>query len=143
MKPVLAFALIAVLLALSALHLYWGFGGRWPGHDAASLREMVVGSRGQHMPGLGPSAGVACALAAAALVVVLKHWPVAPWQGWIITAGYVVLIAVFGLRGLATYVTPIFEYARGTAFVDLNRQMYSPLCLAIALALVLDFPRAG
>lgn len=142
MKLMLAIGLIAVLLALAGLHLYWGAGGRWPGHDAASLREMVVGTRGARMYGLGPSATVAGALAAAAAIVLARHSVImGGGVGWIVTAGYIVLILVFGLRGLAPYVTPIFDYARGTAFFDLNRQIYAPLCLALALGLVLDFPR--
>jgi hypothetical protein len=138
---VIGVALIVVLLTLSALHLYWGLGGRWPGHDAASLREMVVGTRGSRMYEFGPSAMVAVALAAAALIVL---WGQSPLAGglhvWIVYGGYAVLILVFGLRGLATYLTPIFDYARGTAFFDLNRQIYSPLCLAIALGLIVTYP---
>ena len=38
-------ALIAAasLLAIAALHVYWAFGGYWPGHDARSLVVTVVG----------------------------------------------------------------------------------------------------
>jgi len=137
----LAIALIAVLLALAVLHLYWGFGGYWPGHDAASLREMVVGARGARMYGLGPSAMVAGALTAAAAVVVVRHSAVmTSGFGWVFTAGYIVLILVFGLRGLAPYLTSIFDYSRGTAFFDLNRHIYAPLCLALAVGLVFDYP---
>lgn len=137
----IAAALIAVLVALSALHLYWGLGGRWPGHDAASLREMVVGTRGSRMYGLAPSAMVAGALAAAAFIVLWGQSRVPDGlQAWIVYGGYVVLILVFALRGLAPYLTPIFDYARGTPFFDLNRQIYSPLCLAIALGLIASYP---
>jgi len=59
---------------------------------------------------------------------------------WIVIAGYVVLILVFGLRGLAPYVTSVFEYARGTPFFEMNRLYYAPLCLLIAAGLTLNFP---
>ncbi|MEJ0060569.1 MAG: hypothetical protein WDM79_13780 [Terricaulis sp.] len=36
--------------------------------------------------------------------------------------------------------TPAFNYARGTPFYDLNRRYYAPLCLAIAAALIADYP---
>ena len=137
----IAAALIAVLVALSALHLYWGLGGRWPGHDAASLREMVVGTRGSRMYGFVPSAMVAGALVAAAFIVLWGQSRVPNGlQAWFVCGGYVVLILVFGLRGLAPYLTPIFDYARGTPFFDLNRQIYSPLCPAIALGLIASYP---
>jgi hypothetical protein len=48
---------------------------------------------------------------------------------------------VFGLRGLAPYVTLAFNYARGKPFFELNRRYYAPLCLLIAAALVVDYPR--
>ena len=132
-------ALIVVLLAIAGLHLYWGLGGRWPGHDAPSLRLMVVGTHGARMYGFWPSAIVAGALIAAALVVWARHAFSAP-IAWITFAGYVTLILVFGLRGLAPFLTPVFDYARGTPFFDLNRQIYAPLCLLIAAGLIADFP---
>lgn len=142
-------ALIAVLLAIAALHLYWGFGGLWPGHDSNSLREMVVGTaQGPMPPRMGPLAGVwsaaivAALLASAAAIVVARHSALmsGPLR-WFIVAGYVVLIVVFTARGLAPYVSSAFEYARGRAFFNLNLKLYAPLCLAIAALFVVDFPR--
>lgn len=138
----LAIALIVVLLAIGGLHLYWGLGGRWPGHDADTLRLIVVGLKHGRMYGFWPSAMVAGALMAAALVVIAGHSPLMHTPlSWIIWAGYVVLILVFGGRGLAAYVSHAFDYAQGTPFFNLNRQIYSPLCLALAVGLVFDFPR--
>jgi hypothetical protein len=135
--------LIAVLLALAALHLYWGFGGRWPGHDDASLVRIASGAQGGRMYGLGPCAAVAFALTSAAAVVYARHSVImtSPFA-WMVIAGFVVLILVFGGRGLAPYVSKAFDYARGTPFFDLNRQYYAPLCLVIAAGLALDFPRS-
>jgi len=134
-------ALIAVLLALAGLHLYWGLGGRWPGNDDNSLRLMVVGAKHGRMYGFWPSAMVAAALASAAAVVFARHSAMLGPFGWVVVAGYVVLILVFGLRGLAPYLTPAFEYARDTPFFTLNQRYYAPLCLVIAAGLALDFPR--
>lgn len=134
-------ALIAVLLAIGALHLYWGVGGRWPGHDDASLVSIVAGAKNGRMYGFAACAVVAFALAAAAAVVGARHSAIiSSGFGWIVTAGYVVLILVFALRGLAPYFTPAYEYARGTPFFDLNRYYYSPLCLLIAAGLAVNFP---
>lgn len=141
-------ALIAILLALAALHLYWGVGGLWPGQDQNSLRLMVVGNPGPMPPPVGPLPGwasaslIAALLATAAAIVFARHTSL--MQGglrWIIAAGYVTLILVFALRGLAAYVSPAFEYARGAAFYDLNRLYFAPLCLLIAALLLWDFPR--
>lgn len=143
-------ALIAILLGLSALHLYWGVGGLWPGHDPMSLRLMVVGNPGPMPPPVGPLPGwasasiVAALLATAAAIVFARHTGL--MQGglrWIIIAGYVALILVFALRGLAPYISPAFEYARGAPFYEMNRLYYAPLCLFIAALLLFTFPRAN
>jgi hypothetical protein len=135
-------ALIVVLLALAGLHLYWGLGGRWPGHDDASLIRIVAGAQGGRMYGFLACAAVAFALGSAAAIVAARHSAImSSGFAWIIIAGYGVLILVFALRGLAPYVTPVFEYARGTPFFELNRLYYAPLCLLIAAGLAINFPR--
>lgn len=134
-------ALIVVLIALGALHLYWGLGGRWPGHDEESLLLRVSGAKSGRMYGLVACALVALALSLAASVVFVGQGPVEGILAAVfVYGGYAVLIAVFGLRGLAAYITPAFAYARGTPFYDLNRRYYAPLCLLIALGLAVDFP---
>ena len=129
------------MLSIGALHLYWGVGGRCPGHDDASLVSIVAGAKSGRMYGFAACAAVALALASAAAVVGARHSAImSSGFAWVIAAGYVVLIAVFALRGLAPYVTPVFEYARGTPFFELNRLYYAPLCLSIAAGLAINFP---
>ena len=131
----LALILAAALFALAGIHLYWGLGGRWPGHDEASMVEHVVGrTRGMRAPGLPASAAVAAALAAGGALV-LSTLTSTPWDGWL-KAGRWALFAVFAGRGLATYAPPVFRYTEGTPFARLNRRAYGPLCLAIALGLL-------
>lgn len=137
---ILGAALIAVLLSLAALHLYWGVGGRWPGHDEISLLLRVSGAKSGRMYGLGACVAVALALSFAAAIVYARQSATLPYQfAWIVQAGYGVMILVFGGRGLAPYVTRVFDYARDTPFFNLNRRYYAPLCLLIAAALVADF----
>jgi hypothetical protein len=139
---VVPWTLIFILLAIAALHLYWGFGGFWPGTDADSLRATVVGTARGPMYGLAACAMVAGALGAAAALVVMRHTiGTTGLLRLVVLAGYCVMILVFAARGLAPYVSPVFEYARGRPFFDLNLWLYAPLCLAIAALLVLDFPR--
>lgn len=132
---ILAVVLAATLFALSAVHAYWGFGGRWPGHDEISLVEHVVGrTRGMRAPGPAACAAVALALAAGGLLV-LATLTRTPWDPLFQLARWG-LFAVFAVRGLATYAPPVFRYAEGTPFARLNRRAYGPLCLAIALGLL-------
>lgn len=131
----LALILAAALFALAGIHLYWGLGGRWPGHDEASMVEHVVGrTRGMRAPGLAASAAVALALAAGGVLVLATLTPT-PWDPWLKAARWG-LFAVFAGRGLATYASPVFRYAEGTPFARLNRRAYGPLCLAIALGIL-------
>ncbi len=131
----MALVIAGVLVLLAAIHLYWGFGGRWPGHDEASMVEHVVGrTRGMKAPSLAASVAVALALAAGGGLVLATIVPPTPFEPWLQAARWA-LFAVFALRGLATYVPPIFRYAEGTPFWRLNRRAYGPLCLAIALGI--------
>ena len=131
----LALLLTAALFAMAGIHLYWGFGGRWPGHDEASMVEHVVGrTRGMRAPGLVASVAVALALAAGGVLVAATLTSTA-WDPWLKAARWA-LFTVFAGRGLATYVPPAFRYAEGTPFAMLNRRAYGPLCLAIALGIL-------
>lgn len=138
---IVAAMLILVLFLLAGLHLYWGLGGTWPGHDADSLRLRVVGTQAGSMPGFAPCAAVATALIAAAVIIFFGQGRITfGIPSLIVYGGYAALILVFGLRGLAPYLTGAFGYARGTPFFDLNRQYYAPLCLFIAGGLALNYP---
>ena len=137
MTPVAA-ALVGVLVALAAVHAYWGLGGRWPGHDDASLVERVVGrTRGMRAPSPAACFAVAAALLAAAALVGLHsgRWSTGVAAA-ITAAGFWGAALVFLLRGLAGFVPAVFRYAEGTPFHRLNRVFYSPLCLVIAAAFV-------
>jgi hypothetical protein len=127
--------LAGVLFLLSAIHLYWGLGGRWPGHDEASMVEHVVGrTRGMKAPSLVASAVVALALAVGGGLILATIFPPTPFEPWLKAARWA-LLAVFAGRGVATYILPVFRYAEGTPFWRLNRRAYGPLCLAMALGI--------
>ena len=131
----MALPLAGVLLLLAAVHLYWGLGGRWPGHDDASLVEYVVGrTRGMKAPSLLSCVTVALALATGAGLVLATLVPPTPLEPILKTARWGVF-AVFAARGVATYVPLVFRYAEGTPFWRLNRRAYGPLCFAIALGI--------
>jgi hypothetical protein len=129
--------LIAILVALAALHAYWGLGGRWPGHDERSLVELVVGrTRAMRMPGFVASMLVTAALLAAAVLAALQARLIFVDFGVpaerLVQTGFWIVFAVFALRGLAGLIPQVFAYAQGTPFATLNRIFYSPLCLLIA-----------
>jgi hypothetical protein len=128
--PYLASILVAIALgAIAALHVYWAAGGRWPGHDDASLADAVIGPT--RMP--GPAACLAVAvllLVAAALVVGAAAVPAPPLAVRIGAAG---VAAVFALRaGYGFLEARLRPSIRGSRYATLNRRYYSPLCLVLA-----------
>ena len=141
---VLAAAVIAGLVALAGLHVYWGLGGLWPGRTEADLVARVVGLRRGPMPGLWACLAVALALSSAAYIVAVRQG--APRLGlpevlW--TLGYWSVGTVFLLRGVAAYAPRVFSYAIDTPFYDINRYYYARLCLAIAAAMAIVYGRAS
>jgi uncharacterized protein DUF3995 len=129
--------LIVVLVALAALHAWWGVGGLWPGRDERSLVELVIGrTRSMRMPSLVRCMLVASALFAAAGLVALQTKVISVDFGTagerLVATGFWIACAVFALRGLAGFIPRVFAYADGTPFASLNRRFYSPLCLLIA-----------
>ena len=137
----LAVSLVGVLGAIGLLHLAWAFGMVWPGSDAVSLADKVLGARpGSQMPPTWLTAGVAIAILVAAALVwqVSAQPPGAPW-GQELRLAYLALTLVFLARGLAGYLPRIWRRTRTTAFYPLNRLYYSPLCLLIAAGLAVNF----
>lgn len=141
MNQGLAITVGCALVAIAGLHVYWGLGGFWPGHDAASLVDMVVGARpGTPVPPLWACLFVAICL----LLPAVSSWMIAyratsampTLLAWIPAAALWFSALVFLARGLSTYLSPLVLSARGTAFYELDRMLYAPLCLGLAAGLV-------
>ncbi|MBZ9669830.1 DUF3995 domain-containing protein [Mesorhizobium sp. ES1-3] len=142
----LAFILSFVLLLITALHVYWGIGGIWPGRDAASCAHAVVGFRGvDEMPTPFASFAVAACLGLATL------WPLAligffaspfPKEGLAATSMLIGL--VFLGRGIAGFTPRWRRLAPQQPFARLDTILYSPLCLLIGLSFavlaITEFP---
>ncbi len=129
----IAIALAAALGAIAGLHGYWASGGVWPARDEAALVRMVVGQDWRRrMPGQGLSTTVALCLFGAAGVGLLLRWP-GPLPGRLVAVAGFGLTAVFIARGLAGY-TPAWHRSHAAEpFARLDRQIYSPLCLALGI----------
>jgi len=131
---ILAMAIFIELAAIAALHVYWAFGGLWPGTDVESLVRTVVGIKDMRtMPSRPLTLAVAAALVAAGLLPLGKAWllpallPAGLVQVCLLLGG-----AVFALRGLAPYL-PIGKQHPVEPFTTLDRRLYGPFCLLVAL----------
>jgi hypothetical protein len=137
-----AIAIVAatILFAIAAIHVYWAFGGRWPGHDAESLARTVIGGPpGMRMaPPIASLAVAALLTVACALLVVHRGLlPIAAPHG-VVRVGVFGVAAVLLARGTYGFFDERARPAiRGSRYARLNTTMYSPLCLAVGtLALV-------
>jgi hypothetical protein len=137
----LPIALIATLTAIGLIHFAWGLGLNWPATDPISRAARVVGTPGRALIGFFGWTSIAVCFFAGAAVVWIAQTPIEhPLHAFIAYGGYLTLILVFALRGLAPYLTRVFDYARSTPFYTLNRRYYAPVCLLLAAGLVADFP---
>ncbi|MCC6724472.1 MAG: DUF3995 domain-containing protein [Saprospiraceae bacterium] len=132
--------LFAIFLALSAIHVYWLFGGKW-GLAAAIPSD----SQGKPLFEPGPvativvAAGLLCMGFAALLRGGLLQFDWLPdrvgeWAVWGIAV-------VFLLRAVGEFrYVGFFKREKDSVFAKMDTRYYSPLCLAIGcLALWLQF----
>ena len=129
--------IVATLWLLALVHVYWAWGGRWPGIDGPSLAARVVGGHAP-MPGW-----TACMVVAGALLVAgaFVGSALASWGPLIsealdgLAAGAVAV--AFGLRGLGGFFEVFFRPTiRTQPYFRLNLWLYSPLCLVIAAGII-------
>lgn len=122
-----------LLVAIAVLHAAWGFGLRWPRRDEQALAALVVGYNRDRMPPPRQCFIAAGAIFAAGMVVALVagsfRLPIAPA---LVTLAGLGVTAVFAGRGVAGYLPAWRARFPRQPFATLDRQIYSPLCLAIA-----------
>ncbi len=129
---VLATMLIATFLALAALHVYWAAGGRWGASAAVPSKD----GRPLFRPSRMGTLGVALALIAASGVVLgARGWAGNPEVTFILRGLLLAIALMFFLRAIGNFRSVgFFKQPNDSAFASLDTLVYSPLCLAIALA---------
>ena len=136
-------AMSVILGLLALLHIYWGFGGFWPGTDGITLARTVAGFKGIEKP----PAAAAC-FAVALVLLVAAVWPLllaaefgSDLPGWLPVLGGLAFALVFTGRGIIGYLPGWRRRAPELPFARFDQLYYSPLCLALGLgffALLLD-----
>jgi hypothetical protein len=124
---IIFFALVTIAIA----HLLWAIGSRWPIRDPQVLANAVIGRPGvTRIPRLGALFTGLFILAAAAIGTALAD-PAS--GGLLLTLAGGLLTAFFAARGVAGY-TAAWRAAHPIAsFAALDRKVYSPLCLIVAV----------
>jgi hypothetical protein len=136
MTAIIAWCIFIVLTAITAIHVAWGVGMRWPRRTEAELVTTVIGHKRDTMP--SPSQCYLAALAifipgAIALMLAgLVQTPLPPWLVLLAGAG---AASIFAGRGIAGYVPAWRALHPREPFASLDRHYYSPLCLMLAAGL--------
>jgi len=130
----ISFAIFSVLLVVSLVHLGWAFGMAWPAKQREMLVPAVVGlPKGTPMPPAALTVLVAFAILGLGVVALwgagLFALPAfAGLKGWALLG----VAAIFGLRGVATYL-PFGPFKVSVEpFRTLNWRYFSPLCLLLS-----------
>lgn len=124
--------LFAIFLFLSAIHLYWGLGGKWGAN--ASIPTKRNGEKVMNPKPLDCFA-VAIGLSAFGILVLVKaqfiSWVLPPV---ILNYGIAVIAGIFLLRAIGEFrYVGFFKKIKNTTFGELDTKYYSPLCLLIGI----------
>lgn len=128
----LALLIATVLGSLSALHVYWGLGGRWA--FAASIPHQP--SKSPTLPGPVACFAVAVALLTAAYLCVAHAFVLSfPKERSLVRYGVLGVAVVFALRTLGDFrYVGLFKRVVGTGFATRDTKLYTPLTASIAVA---------
>jgi len=135
MLTVVAIALIAILVAIALVHVYWAFGGRYA--RVAAIPEVRGGPAFD--PGPLSTLLVALALlACAALVGAAAGFIKTTVDPVVLQRMCYAVSALFLLRAIGDFrLVGYFKTVRGSRFAWLDSVLYSPLCLLMAIGLFL------
>jgi hypothetical protein len=126
---VFAWCNVVILLMISAMHLFWAFGGRWGANAAV---PETTGTR-EFTPGVVATLVVAVLFFGMA-VVHLSKVGVLPLQLPGFTGyGLWAVSVIFLIRAIGEFrYIGFFKREKGSLFARLDTRFYSPLCLLIA-----------
>jgi len=124
-------ATAGTLLVVGALHAAWGAGSNWPMSSREELSDVVLGS-----PGLERENAPACYAVAGLLGVAAALVSGRPRQfdrpRRVAVTGVALVLAGRGTLGLTGRTDLVSPTSTGDRFRQLDRRLYSPLCLALA-----------
>jgi hypothetical protein len=125
--------IFVIMLLIAIIHVYWAFGGRWPGTNEKDLVEKVVG-RGESFPSVPITCFVSLVFVAMAVVPLVKAGLLdTAIPAHLVDKTTLFFAVIFFLRGMGGYLR-IFEKTSADIFVYYNRRIYNPLCVSLGVA---------
>jgi len=134
---VLSYITAFIFLLIALLHFLWGIDVYWPATDETSLAQAVVGVQGiTQMPNFWACSFVTVALLISTVIVLrlggvieIKALPL-----WLFQLAGFGLALVFLARGIVGFTSFWQSITPEEPFRTLNKLFYSPLCIALGLA---------
>ena len=129
----------AGLGAIAGVHLMWAAGSPWPLEHREALADAVIGRAAGRVPSPAACLTVAGLLGVAASLVAGRP----RWEERVRRVGVIGVVATLATRaglGLAGRTDLLSPGSDSPRFRELDRRLYSPLCLVLA---VLAFPAAA
>jgi uncharacterized membrane protein len=136
---ILALIVFAVLTTIAALRAAWGLKIFWPAASEQKLVAMAIGQKGRRR--IPPP--WQCFIVAAAvflqgvIALIAANWIAAPIERSIVVLLALLCAAGFIVRGVAGFTAGWRARYPQQPFAALDREYYSPLCLALGAAFVL------
>ena len=143
---ILALIVFAVLTAIAALHAAWGLKTRWPAASERKLVAMAVGRKGlTKMPPPLACFVVATAIFLQGVIALLAaDWLASPLSRSLVSLLALLCALVFAGRGIMGFTSGWRARFPQKPFAALDREYYSPLCLALgAVFALLSVHRLG
>jgi hypothetical protein len=135
----LALIVFAVLTAIATLHAAWGSKILWPAASEQKLVAMVVGQKGRTKmpPPLSCFVVAAVVFLQGVIALLAADWIAAPISRSIVMLLALLCAAGFVVRGVAGFTPGWRARYPQQLFAALDREYYSPLCLALGAAFML------
>ena len=128
--------LFIVFLFLSAIHFYWGLGGSWG--SEASIPTNEKGEKVMN-PKVVECFVVGLSLLSMGLLILAKsELLIFNLPDWLLKYGLWAIAFIFLLRALGEFqYIGIFKKVKHTRFGKMDTKFYSPLCLTIAILILI------
>jgi glucan phosphoethanolaminetransferase (alkaline phosphatase superfamily) len=136
---IITFILFLIFITLSALHFYWGFGGKWGSRAVVPTKENGIPV---FVPRTISTFVVAVGLLCFGLFYLINYGFVEmSFPIWLDKTGFWIIASIFILRAIGDFnYVGFFKKHKSSKFAINDTKYYSPLCLLIGiLTLVLEF----
>lgn len=129
---IITLILFLVFVTISALHFYWGFGGKWGSNT-------VIPTNDEGLPLFIPrtisTLIIATGLLGFGMFYLVKYGLITTnLPEWLNKYGFLIIISIFILRGIGDFnFIGLFKKHKSSEFAINDTKYYTPLCLVIVL----------